>query len=148
MNNFIRLKLNKDDDGTCELIAEASSNGFSGKGSAWFNLSDIQQFSAKLLNYPLPEDAICLKGGFYGDNLELKEEHLSICVYPVGRTGNIGIQVKCRTPSDEDFRPESISQSMLEMKTNYEDIARFNKSLSKLINGECEEALLQCDDYE
>ncbi len=145
MNNYLRLKLNTDDDGTCELVAEASSNGFSGKGSAWFSLSEIKELSTKLLCYPIPEKGICLKGGFFGDDHKLEEEHLSICIYRVGETGNIGLEIKCRTPSDEVCRPESIHRSALELITNYQDIEVFSKSLSKLVDRQSEEALLQCD---
>jgi len=62
----LRLTLNQDTDGTGELSAEVSVNGFSGLGSAWFNIAQIAAFGKTLVNtYPLlPERTYELKGGY------------------------------------------------------------------------------------
>lgn len=55
--NSLRLSLEPDDDGTCELFATVSVNGFSGNGSAWFNLCDLEKFAKEFMAYPLrPEN--------------------------------------------------------------------------------------------
>jgi len=51
--NNLKLSLQADDDGTGELIAEVSANGFRGKGSAWFDLQRLVAFSEELLSYPI-----------------------------------------------------------------------------------------------
>jgi hypothetical protein len=66
--NSLRLSLEPDDDGTCELFAEVSVNGFSGKGSAWINLRDLEKLAKEFMAYPLrPENLPIIAGGCLGD---------------------------------------------------------------------------------
>jgi hypothetical protein len=68
----LRIRGDADPDGTwfregwCELVAEASSNGFSGTSNAWFRLSELGRFAEGLGEYPMfTGSAPVLKGGYF-----------------------------------------------------------------------------------
>lgn len=88
MNNKGKLKLRFDDDndGTGELLVEASANGFAGKGGAYFSIPHIEEFADSLVAFPLPQNNFPEIAGDFGKRDatdELAQEHLAIAVYPV-----------------------------------------------------------------
>jgi hypothetical protein len=141
------LYFDADDDGTGELFAEASANGFSGFGSAWFNRSDILEFANALAAYPIPKDKpLKIAGGYWRGDVkgELEHEHLAISVYPIDFIGNLGIQVRLATAENSsDMRPESLHFVKLEIQTKYNAIAMFSKQIIALINGRIQKAILE-----
>ena len=144
MRNFLRLTLSPDSDGTAELHAEVVSNGFSGRSSAWFNLSAIADLAAVLgLAFPLPH-AVELRGGDWGrlPGEGLAEEHVALRFYPVGGRGVVGCQVRLVTPSCEDGRPEAQYRVHAELTTSYQELQRFSARLLAAVNGEGSEAVL------
>jgi len=143
----LTLYFDADDDGTGELFAEASANGFSGVGSAWFNRSEILEFANALAAYPIPKDKLPkIVGGFWRSDAkgELEQEHLAISVYPIGGVGNLGIQVRLATAENSsEMRPESLHLVKLEIETNYNALAMFSKQIIALINRRVEKAVLE-----
>jgi len=150
MQSFLRLTIDIDDDGTCELFATASANGFSGHGSAWFNLSQIKDLSKLLCNtYPLKStDCFELKGGNWSAEQKntLTQLHLGLSFYPVGHRGSVGCQVVLATELVHDERKNSQHHASLEFLTSYDAIRAFSIELSDLANGKCKEAILYAVD--
>jgi hypothetical protein len=136
-----------DDDGTGELFAEASANGFSGVGSAWFNRSELLEFANALATYPIPKDKLPkIAGGFWRKDVsdELDQEHLAISVYPIDGVGNLGVQVRLATAENSsEMRPESLHVVKLEIQTKYNALATFSKQIIDLVNGRIEKAVLE-----
>ena len=51
MQNYLKLRLNRDDDGTAGIKAKVFSGNFSGEGEACFNLSEISKFTEDLEHF-------------------------------------------------------------------------------------------------
>ncbi len=144
--NSLRLSLEPDgDDGTCELFAAVSVNGFSGKGSAWFNLCDLEKLAKEFMVYPLrPENLPIIAGGFWGKEKkgELEQTHLLIKPYPIGNTGELGVRIELATPLYESDRPECQHVVKVEIRTDYNSLESFGKQLKELAKLQREEAIL------
>jgi hypothetical protein len=146
MSNQVRLWFEADTDGTGELFAEASANGFSGVGSAWFNVEEIARFGETLSKaYPLHGSTpYKLEGGYWHKTLTgvLEQTHLSLRFYPIGSTGVVGCRVLLATPLLEHDRNEEQHTVALKIKTFYEELSAFGLALSALANGASSEATL------
>jgi len=143
--NSLKLTLEPDDDGTCELFAEVSVNGFCGKGSAWFNLRDLEVLSKEFMAYPLRRDNLpTIAGGYWSKEKEgkLEQTHLFIKPYPIGSTGVIGVRIELATPLNESDRPESQHVVKVEIKTDYNCLESFAKQLVQLAKLKRKDAVL------
>jgi hypothetical protein len=144
----LKLRFENDGDGTGKLSATAEADGYSGQGSAYFNITAIEDFSAKIARFPLPEKDECsLSGGFASSNGTPAQEHLGIDVYPIDKFGHIGIQIRTTTPAWKDSRANSQKMAQLEIVTSYEPIARFSRDLLALIAGRLPEAVLEGESF-
>ena len=144
MTDRLRLTLTPDDDGTAELHAEVVARGFSGRGSAWFNLSGLTEFANALGKaFPL-QDAIELRGGYWGKEpgAGLTQEHLTVRFYPVGNRGAVGCQVRLATPIQEHDRPDEQHAVRVELTTHYQELQQFSTDMLSLANGVAHEAVL------
>lgn len=143
--NYIKLTLHPDDDGTGELAAEFYANGFCGIGSAWFHLAELMCFVEDLMAYPLPSSTIEIAGGYYFSESQkgLEQVHLALKVYTISRTGILGIRIRVATPIDEAVRPDSLHFAEAEVQTDYNKLESFAKQLKALINQEAEVAVLK-----
>lgn len=146
MPDFLRLTVKPDTDGTTELLAEVTSSGFCGQGAAWFNLSELEQFSVHLANtYPLLEsEPLAIRGGFWSKTTPavLEQERLGIEFYPIGLRGELGCRIHLATPLYEHDRSKSQHSVAVELKTSYEEVKVFSHLLIKLVRGENSEAIL------
>lgn len=147
MNNEQKLifYFENDDDGTGELFVEASSKGFSGIGSAWFNKTELLDFAKSISMYPLSNDNLPkISGGFWRKDVidELEQEHLAISVYPTDGKGNLGIQIKLATEIWNEYRPESQHIVKLEILTSYNALELLSKEIVALLNNRIEKAIL------
>lgn len=145
IENSLRLTLEPDDDGTCELFAGVSVNGFSGKGSAWFNLQDLEVLSKEFKTYPLrPENLPTIAGGIWSKDIkgELEQPHLFIKPYPIGSTGEVGVRIELATPLYQSDRPESQHVVKVEIKTDYNSLESFAKQLVQLARLQRKDAVL------
>ncbi|PHQ31586.1 hypothetical protein [Rhodopirellula bahusiensis] len=140
----LRLTLHVDDDGSADLFATATSNGFSGHGSAWVNICEIQDFAARIAKYPLDAD-VEIAGGFYSESVpeKLSQTHLSLRVYLLDGRGQIGVHVNLADPHHADDRIDAIKSVDLEVLTTYNRIERFSREILGLIDGRTNEALLE-----
>lgn len=146
MGNYLRLRFEDDTDGTGKLIARAQANGFSGEGAAHFSVTQLEEFAAALLEFPLPTDPWpSIAGGFWdrSNRGRLDQEHLAITAYQIDKRGRIGIQVRMSTEVWKGTRAESQMVAKVEIVTNYEPLAQFSRALSALVRGAANEAVLE-----
>jgi hypothetical protein len=142
------IRFMNEDDGTGKLHVRASCNGFSGDGSAWFSTEGLKDFASALATYPISEEnSPAIRGGFYSKEKsgELEQEHLSLRVYPIDRTGHLGVQIRIATEVWPQTRTESQHFVQLEILTTYEPLKRFSSQLKSLVNGDLKEAVLEAD---
>ena len=143
--NQLKFTWESDDDGTGELFAEFQANGFSGIGSAWFDKINLVEESKKFEEYPITESSHpILEGGYWNEekNAKLSQEHLHISVYPIDSRGNLGVRIRAATELLPEDRKESQHYVAVELKTTYEDIAKFAKNIRALVAGESNVATL------
>jgi hypothetical protein len=145
MRNYLRVQFFDDKDGTGKLCARAESDGFSGESAAYFSVEKLESFAKSLQEFPLQERGHSIAGAFGSREKphELEQEHLAICVYPVGSRGYAGIQVRMATPVSAGVRPESKKQAILEIPTTYEPLSKFSRDLLAVLRGSLKEALLE-----
>jgi hypothetical protein len=140
----LQLTAHVDDDGSADLFAIATSNGFAGQGSAWFNLSEIRDFATRIAKYPL-QDAVEIAGGYFSDSRpgELAQTHLSIRVYLLDGRGQLGVRVTLTDPHHAGDRVEAVHSVALEIRTIYNRLERFSRDLLNLLDGRATEAVLE-----
>ena len=140
----LTLMLSLDDDGSVDLFATATANGFSGHGNAWFNLSQIRDFATRIAKYPL-EDTVEIAGGYYSDSRpgELSQTHLSICVRLMDGRGQLDVRVTLAEPHHFDDRQDEIHSVALRIRTTYNRMERFSRDLLGLLDGRAAEAVLE-----
>lgn len=139
----LQLTLHLDDDGSADLFATASANGFSGHGSAWLNIAEIRDFAVGIAEYPL-ENPVAIAGGCYSDSHpgELTQIHVSIRVYLLDGRGQLGVRVTLADPFQPDDRAAAIHSVALEIRTVYNRMERFSRDLLSLLDGRATEAVL------
>jgi hypothetical protein len=86
---MIRFNIKREGDGSCELIATFASKGFSGSGSAYFDLAALAKAAADFAAFPLSkENHPSIQGGYF-DLHVLSQEHLHISASPLGNTSRV-----------------------------------------------------------
>lgn len=140
------LRFDPDSDGTGKLLADVRFRGFAGSGSAWFGISELKEFADAIMAFPIP-DAVrpSIAGGFWSKEVRghLEQEHLALTVYPIGRRGQLGVQVRLATELWEGDREESQSSVKVELLTSYQQLAEFAQQLLLLVRGQGREAILE-----
>lgn len=144
MRNFLSLKLEPDSDGTCELHGSFEANRFSGHGSAWFNIYEIENLSDALVDtYPLAEP-IVIEGGHWGDK-KIKQLHLGLYFYSFNQKGQIICKVKMSDYPHGYEDTDNFCMTQATFITNYENLRSFGKNLKLLVKSDIEEAILEGD---
>jgi hypothetical protein len=144
MTQCLKVQLNHDDDGTASLSATVKYGEFSGKGEAWFNISDIKEFIDQLENFSKTnENPPSLEGGNWDGEGNLIETLLSFRFYSFS-TGRIGVHVILADYPYTDCRNEEISRVFVELKVEAQAVIEFAKRLYYLLNSKNGEALLEC----
>lgn len=146
MSDFLALYFESDDDVTGELFAEVSANGFSGKGSAWFDKKSLLETIESFRQYPIPkENPPIIEGGFWegsGPDLRLKQEHIYISLYPIDSRGSLGVLVRLAQDEWPGVRLNSIHRVVAELTTTYEEVSKFATQFKNLINDENKKVVL------
>jgi hypothetical protein len=146
MDNYLRLTLDADGDGTANVHATVKCNGFAGASSAWFDLLHLESFSQMLLAYPLPPDGVApFQGGFWSKTKKgvLAQLLVSLKFHPVGLRGAVGCMVTLRTPLSDLDTTKVSSLVEVELRSSYQELSDFSKSLKHLARGEASEAILR-----
>jgi hypothetical protein len=144
MSNYLRITANLEDDGTVGLTAAVSSEGFSGTGEAWFNVSDVKQFVIQLEHFAkTTENPPEISGGNWGSKGNLLHKLFSLRFYSFS-SFRAGVQVELANYPYTDCRPEEISSVKLELKPESQAIINFCGQLNQLLTNNIREASLVC----
>ena len=142
----IRLTIKRDEDGSCELIANFSSKGFSGSGSAYFGLANLVKIAVAFAALPLSkENRPCIQGGYFdqGNSHVLSQEHLHISATPLGNTGRVRLLLRASTPVSETMPNELQRSASVEFSADYEQMRSLSLGLVDLAEGRCEEVVFE-----
>jgi hypothetical protein len=146
-DDYLRITIDADSDGTGALTAEISSSGFVARGTAYFDLHAIANFSKALRAFPLSQnEPPIIEGGFWSKENPgtLEQLHLSIRAYQIGGKGQVGVRVRVVDPLLwEDDRPEAQNTAEIELQTSYAALERFGADLEQLTHSKIEEAILR-----
>lgn len=144
MNNYLKVKINFDSDGTAGLVASVSCNGFSGHGEAWFNETDIKGFVTQLRDFAkTTKNPPKIEGGHWDDKGNLSEVLLSFRFYSFSSV-RAGIQVTLADHPYTDCREEEISRVVVELKPETQSLLNFCDQLNNLLSNHIQEACLVC----
>jgi len=150
MPDQLRLLVEPDTDGTCELFAEVNVGKFAGLASAWFGLDELEKFGLLLSEtYPLTtSQRLQLEGGFRSKTGApvIQDLHVGLHVYPIGSAGIIGLRVQLASAVHDGERMDERSSVRVELKTNYERLRMFGQSVVALAQGSQEPAVLVASD--
>ena len=146
VDGYLRIKIEPNSDGTGKLTVEVASDGFGGRGEAYFDLLRVGNFAQQLQAFPLSQERPpFIEGGFWSKEQRgvLEQIHLSIQAYQIGNRGQVGLRVKCADPPLwPNDRQESQNQALVEVVTTYAALERFGKDLELLVASGLEEAVL------
>jgi hypothetical protein len=134
--DYLKLTLDRADDGTAGLTATVHADGFAGEGSAWFEMEELRTFCERLAEYPL------------GGRLALAgypaQTQLSIQIDPHGHRGGVLVSVELADPIEPGGhahdRHRRVRTSLI---VGYNDLARFQAALGKLLRGRNKRAILK-----
>ncbi|PRC92727.1 hypothetical protein [Solimicrobium silvestre] len=143
---YLKLRLEDEGDGSGELFVQFEQNGFSGHGSAWFNLKLLGEKAMEFKKYPLQNDrSAYISGGFWEESYpaKLKEELLHISAYPINQRGGVAIYVKvANRPFGSERESEPLSIAAAEIVTSYPRLEVFSNDLKNLLDGILDEVVL------
>lgn len=135
MSEYIQIRLLPDSDGAAELFMEYSTRGFSGRGSAWFDLNDLEKKVERFLDYPLSVDDLpSLRGGYWNqDGTKLNFEHVFLSAYPIGNLGSLALSIRCATPVADSGFDEVRCSGTAEIAITYQQLAQFAADMKHLV---------------
>jgi hypothetical protein len=142
----VELTLAADGDGTGELFARFEANGFSGHGSAWFDLKTLEEAARSFGAYPLRHDQPAIISGGVWSGSEpptLREEHLHISAHATDARGGIGLRVKVVEVVLERGGREVPHSASAELRVTYEKLSTFSKSLAALARREVSKVVVE-----
>ena len=144
MTDYLKIRLDHDDDGTAGIVAKVKKGNFSGEGEAWFNLSEIKGFTDKLESFAKTTiNPPAIEGGHWNGSGELIETLLSFKFYSFS-SYRIGVYVALADYPYTDCREEEISRVFVELKPEAQSVIEFSKQLRSLLNTTVGEAVLEC----
>ncbi|MEV0154036.1 hypothetical protein AB0H57_09890 [Micromonospora sp. NPDC050686] len=144
-SDFVSLEFVADDDGTGQLRVSARSNGYAGRGAAYFDALRLAEFAASLEAFPLPVGGLTLAGGFVNPNNagELEQELVGLRFYGVGGRGQVGVGVHLSGEEWPHIRPESVPAVRSELLTTYERLRMFSRDFFAVARGDDVRAFLK-----
>lgn len=144
MSNYLKITADLEDDGTVGLMGAVSSEGFSGSGEAWFNITDVKQFISELENFAkTTENPPEISGGNWDGKGNLKHKLFALRFYSFS-SFRAGVQVELANHPYTDCRPEEVSCVTLELKPETQSIIEFCGQLNELLTNNIKEACLVC----
>ncbi|MGX5172443.1 hypothetical protein ACUR5C_00280 [Aliikangiella sp. IMCC44653] len=144
MSNYLKVTADVEDDGTVGLTGVVSSNGFSGSGEAWFNISEVKQFISQLESFAKStENPPEITGGNWDGEGNLLHKLFSLRFYSFS-SFRAGVQVELAHHPYTDCRIEEVSSVKLELKPEAQSILNFCGQLNELLSNNISEASLIC----
>jgi hypothetical protein len=142
MPGVLRIYLDEDSDGLGLLSVIFEAAGFSGIGSAWFDLKELEKHVERFAAFPISaENFPCIKGGYWNANAtKLEQEHVCLSVEPRGGLGNLVISVKVANLGDGQVEQRFCASG--DLRCDYSQLSNFVQDFIKLIHGELKEVVL------
>ncbi|WP_412065759.1 hypothetical protein [Rhizobium sp. SYY.PMSO] len=135
------LRYKAEDDWHGELSAIIACGDFTGRGAAWFNISDLMAFARSIEAYPIDTgSAPDLVGGTWKDKGTLDRATVHIRIEPIGHRGLLRVTVEVAT---NDNSPDFSGDLRVELSVTYRDLANFQSSLAQHLSGRSAEATLE-----
>lgn len=128
--------LEPEDEWHGEVFVQAHTALYSGRSSAWFNWSQLQDFTAVLKEYPMDKlRPPSLAGGEYTMEGALKYAHVGVGLSPWNATGTLLVRVELR--AHELYFPDGTpwQQAIVHFLTDYAALDTFRHELADLKNG-------------
>ncbi|WP_162898935.1 hypothetical protein [Ralstonia solanacearum] len=144
MSEKITIRLNMESDGSGELLVEFLLNGFSGHGSAWFDLVQLEDQVKHFSEFPLSPDHLpCIRGGYWNeDATKIQQEHVYLSARPRGLTGDVVFVVRLATPVEAGMDSDLHYSVSAELRATYQQLSEFSANFVRLIRGEIDEVRL------
>lgn len=144
MSDYLKITADLEDDGIVGLTGTVSSEGFSGTGEAWFNVSEVKQFVSQLEHFAkTTENPPEISGGNWDGKGNLLHKLFSLRFYSFS-SFRAGVQVELANHPYTDCRPEEIASVKLELKPETQAIINFCGQLNSLLSNNISEASLVC----
>ena len=142
MDKILKIRASIEDDGTVSLTGTVSSEGFSGIGEGWFNISEVKEFIAKLEHFAkTTENPPEIVGGNWDGNGGLIQKLFSLRFYSFSGF-RAGVLVELASYPYSDCRPEEVSSVSLELKPETQAIINFCGQMNHLLLNNINEACL------
>lgn len=139
--NSVSLTYTPEDEWHGELAAKLRGGEFTGRGSAWFNVSELLEFARSIGTYPIEaSSALLLESGYWNDKGTLDQVHFRMKIKPVGKRGMLSASVHL---SATENSADSSGEIRVEFPVTYGDLANFQSSLLSHLNGNAAEATLE-----
>ncbi len=144
MSDVLKVRAVHDDDGSVGLLASVTSGGFSGRGEAWFNVSEVKEFADQLRHFAeTTEKPPFIQGGNWDGKGNLVEVLLSFRFY-IFSSYRAGVQVSLADYPYTDCRKEEISRVTVELKPETQAIINFCLQLDKVLSANNDAPVLEC----
>lgn len=140
----LSLTYEPDTDGTGEIFATVRSGGFSGKGSAWFDRTNVKEtFVAELRPFPLTATPL-IEGGFWNKDKGgmLDQCHLRIAVTSYNSCGALLVRVDLATASWQTPDVDRQQTVTVRFLAEYAAIAKFADDFERVLDGAKDQAVL------
>jgi len=118
------------------LVIRAFGEGFCARGTAFFSVTEIENFLSALGNFPLIGEQF-ISGGYFNDaGNTLDSEHFHISVSQLNAPGLLAMKVRAFTPHPEYWKKGFGSGGRCSYFLYYEDLRKFVDEFERLVGGE------------
>ncbi len=142
----LQLTYKPDDEWVGELTAVVRSGMFSGKGTAWFDRTNLKEsFLAAAQSFPFSlTSPPTIEGGFWtkGKPGSLDQCHIRIVIKPYGLRGTLLVHVDLASESWKSPDVDLQNSATIRFLTEYEAVNKFAKEIVDLLDGAREQAIL------
>jgi len=139
----LTLLYQPEDERHGEVTAHVESGAFAGRSSAWFSMEQLRAFGETLDTFPIvPGQEPTLAGGFWNDDDNLDQTHVSIRIDPAGPRGELRLRVALATPdwSHGESNQHGVQVGFI---LSYSDLGTFRRDFAALLDGKLREACLE-----
>lgn len=143
MADHLRLTYRADDDGTGEVTATASAQGWSGRSSGYVNDFRLTDLASALRQYPLSsEEPPRLVTGYGSEDQGDEFRTIDLQVVPIGSHGQVVADIHLATFVWPGDRVPIGPSAHIVLPTSYQRVAEFADQLDGLRDGRQEAAVL------
>ena len=144
MKEINRLKVSIDlEESIAGLKGQLFNDGFAGKGTGWFNITDVMDFADQLEQSALQLTGTAhLVGGESSMDGKESAETFALRCSVVSKLGILGVQVSLACYLQTNCRDEAISRVSSELQADVQSVLNFSQQLRKMCGGVMSEATL------